>query len=111
MSVVDRSPSSRVNGGSKHATYSMPRSIRCYGGRTSSCPDSISPRRVAALWSSVRHGLRVGGENRPCRLMDQFHDGLQAALDADWGGGVHARVLTDGVIRVGDPVCWAADAS
>ena len=55
--------------------------------------------------------LRVGGENRPCRLMDQFHDGLQAALDADWGGGVHAKVLTDGVIRVGDPVCWAADAS
>jgi MOSC domain-containing protein YiiM len=55
--------------------------------------------------------LRIGGENRPCRLMDQFHDGLQAALDADWGGGVHAKVLTNGVIRMGDPVYWAADAS
>ena len=54
--------------------------------------------------------LRIGGENRPCRLMDQFHDGLQQALDADWGGGVHAKVLTDGVIRVGDSACWAADA-
>lgn len=54
--------------------------------------------------------LRIGGENRPCRLMDQFHDGLQHALDGNWGGGVHAKVLTDGVIRVGDPVGWVADA-
>ncbi len=55
--------------------------------------------------------LLVGGENRPCRLMDQFHDGLRQALDTDWGGGVHAKVLSDGVIRVGDLVRWAADTA
>lgn len=55
--------------------------------------------------------LLVGGENRPCRLMDQFHDGLRQALDADWGGGVHARVLSHGVIRVGDSVHWASDTA
>jgi MOSC domain-containing protein YiiM len=50
--------------------------------------------------------LRVNGENRPCRALDFKLAGLQAALDARWGGGVYAEVVEGGVVRVGDAVCW-----
>ena len=48
--------------------------------------------------------LKIGRECTPCRLMDDQHPGLKAALDADWGGGAYATVLTPGPIHVGDPV-------
>ena len=55
--------------------------------------------------------LRIGaalfevlGETRPCALMDDACQGLGAALDPDWRGGVFSRVLEGGEIRVGDPV-------
>lgn len=51
--------------------------------------------------------LEILGETRPCRLMDFARDGLLAALDARWGGGVYGRALTSGPIRLGDPVRWA----
>jgi MOSC domain-containing protein YiiM len=38
--------------------------------------------------------------------MDEALDGLRAALEVDWGGGVFAEVLDDGEIRVGDQVAW-----
>lgn len=48
--------------------------------------------------------LEIRGETRPCRLMDEQHDGLKDALDADWGGGAFAYVHTSGSINLGDAV-------
>ncbi len=47
--------------------------------------------------------LLVGGETRPCERMDAQCPGLTAELEGGWGGGAHAVVLDDGVVRLGDP--------
>jgi MOSC domain-containing protein YiiM len=48
--------------------------------------------------------VRIGGETRPCWYMDEQHQGLQDALDADWGGGAYGVVVDGGTIAIGDPV-------
>lgn len=48
--------------------------------------------------------LAIGGETTPCERMDEVADGLRALLRPDWGGGVFAQVLDDGLISVGDLV-------
>lgn len=68
--------------------------------------DLADSRGRTILIGSCR--LRVGGETRPCGLMDDAHEGLQDALDADWGGGAYAEVLVDGAVSVGDTVEWLA---
>lgn len=50
--------------------------------------------------------LRIGGHTTPCERMDEAHQGLQAALRADWGGGAFAQVVVGGMIRLGDEVRW-----
>ncbi len=47
--------------------------------------------------------VRIYGETRPCRQMDEACPGLQAALDPAWGGG---EIVEGGEIRVGAPVSW-----
>lgn len=52
--------------------------------------------------------IRIGGETRPCNLMDEQCAGLTAALDEGWGGGAYGVVLDDGEVRVGDPAALQA---
>jgi MOSC domain-containing protein YiiM len=64
--------------------------------------------RVLVLGSAR---LAVGGELTPCERMEEVAPGLQAAMRPDWRGGVFGQVLTDGVIRVGDPIDWEDDVT
>lgn len=50
--------------------------------------------------------IRIHGETRPCRLMDDAHPGLQEALRPPWRGGAYGVVLEGGPIAVGDTVKW-----
>jgi MOSC domain-containing protein YiiM len=51
-------------------------------------------------------GIRIYGETRPCRRMEESHPGLQAALDPAWRAGAYGEVLSDGAIKLGDEVRW-----
>ncbi len=50
--------------------------------------------------------LRIGGETRPCELMEEAATGLQDAMRERLGGGVFAEVLDGGAIAIGDAVAW-----
>jgi MOSC domain-containing protein YiiM len=53
--------------------------------------------------------LAIGGETTPCERMDEALPGLRAAMQPNWGGGVFAQVVDDGLITVGDSVIWEDD--
>ncbi len=46
--------------------------------------------------------LEVLGETAPCKRMDELVPGLRAALEPEWRGGVHGRILVGGRMSVGD---------
>ena len=50
--------------------------------------------------------LVIGGETRPCELLEDAAPGVQEAMRSRWGGGAYATVLTAGRITVGDEVIW-----
>ena len=51
---------------------------------------------------SVR--LKINLETRPCSRMDEQCEGLKAALEPDWRGGLCCSVLQGGTVSIGDPV-------
>ena len=53
--------------------------------------------------------LAIGGETTPCERMDEVARGLRALMREGWGGGVFAKVLDDGIVTVGDTVCFEDD--
>lgn len=60
------------------------------------------PGAVIRIGETARIETTV--ECDPCIRMEQVAPGLMNALLPDWRGGVLGRVITDGEIRVGDPV-------
>ncbi len=59
------------------------------------------------LGSHVRIGeveLKVDQETVPCSYMDAQHQGLTAALEPAWRGGICCNVIKGGDIKVGDSV-------
>jgi MOSC domain-containing protein YiiM len=50
--------------------------------------------------------LSITGETEPCNNMDRQWPGLRAALTPDWRGGLTARVIEGGAVKVGDAVVW-----
>lgn len=48
--------------------------------------------------------LRVTEETNPCSRMDEYHQGLTAALTPNWRGGICCDVINAGTINIGDQV-------
>lgn len=62
------------------------------------------PQAARAVIAVGHVTLEVTAQTYPCRRMEAAHRGLLKALAPDWRGGITARVVAGGLIRVGDPV-------
>lgn len=62
------------------------------------------PRVKGAILAIGDIQLEVTGQTYPCRRMDEAYPGLLKALAPDWRGGVTCRVLTGGLIDIGDEI-------
>jgi MOSC domain-containing protein YiiM len=62
------------------------------------------PRARGAVLRIGTVRLEVTNQTNPCARMDEACPGLLKALHPDWRGGVTCRVLSDGVVAVGDEV-------
>jgi MOSC domain-containing protein YiiM len=48
--------------------------------------------------------IEITQECAPCERMEALHPGLRAALTPDWRAGARARVLSGGLVAVGDEI-------
>ncbi|MDX2288095.1 MAG: MOSC domain-containing protein [Hyphomicrobiaceae bacterium] len=62
------------------------------------------PRARGGIISIGPVRLEITYPTQPCKRMDEAHPGLLKALHPEWRGGVTARVLAPGPIRLGDTV-------
>ena len=63
-----------------------------------------APREPGARIKIGNVELEVRVETEPCDLMDKQHQGLRAALEDDWRGGVCCSVQKSGNIKIGNEV-------
>ena len=61
-----------------------------------------NPRAAGGVLMIGEVELAITGETKPCANMDRQWPGLTAALTPDWRGGLTARVLRGGEVRLGD---------
>jgi MOSC domain-containing protein YiiM len=64
------------------------------------------PREAGHIIAIGNVRLKTTMEIVPCSRMDEQADGLTAALQHDWRGGVGCEVLNGGVVSLGDAVEW-----
>lgn len=62
------------------------------------------PRAKGGLIAIGAVQLEVTNKTVPCGRMDEAHVGLLKALHPDWRGGVTCRVVSAGVVQIGDGV-------
>lgn len=48
--------------------------------------------------------IEIRGEVTPCHVMDSIHPGLKNALIDEWRGGAYGKILSSGVIHIGDKI-------
>jgi MOSC domain-containing protein YiiM len=63
-----------------------------------------SPTQEGSLIKIKDVALEVCVETEPCALMDKQQLGLQNKLKPNWRGGVCCRVISSGIITIGDEV-------
>jgi MOSC domain-containing protein YiiM len=65
---------------------------------------SDSRHKILCIGSSR---IKIHGETKPCRQMDEISPGLREIMWPDWAGGAYGEVLTGGPISLSDLVGWA----
>lgn len=62
------------------------------------------PRTIGAVLRVGPVRLRITGEVDPCSRMEEQRQGLKAALQPNWRGGVSCTVIAGGPVSLGDEV-------
>ncbi|MEJ6777085.1 MAG: MOSC domain-containing protein [Crocinitomicaceae bacterium] len=48
--------------------------------------------------------LEITGELKPCNRMNEQLEGLTEILTFNWRGGVCCKIISEGVVSIGDPI-------
>ena len=65
-----------------------------------------SPTQEGLLIKIKNVELEICAETEPCALMDKQYLGLRNKLEPNWRGGVCCRVISSGIISIGDEVVF-----